>query len=407
MEVGVAVLVVAACAPHPAPSDAAAPWGMATVVEELRIGTESGADEYMFGSIRGIAVGVDDTIFVNDRQVGLRSFDENGQFLGNIGRRGQGPGEYTDLRGLATLPDSRLVTLDLGNSRVTLWSRDGEYIDSFGTASLAFEPGAAQVVMSAALYGPGRHLEVDVDGNIYLRSVDDLTKMGSTDDPPQAVYLKLTDNGEPLETLVIPGPEQVPERSFIVATPGGGRGNFPTVTLSAWNPLGFLMVGRNDVYDIELQKPDGPINLRRDIEPTALSAEERAEWDALAAYHTRRAKERGSDASYQPAPTVKPYFRAILAGIDGRAWVLRYVRAERVGAANPGTEAQRPTLTYREPETFDVFEPNGAFLGTVALPHDTRLLAARDRYIWCVHTDTAGVERVLRLRVEPSTEEGT
>ncbi len=41
-------------------------WRAATVVEELSIGVESGPDEYMFGSIRYIAAGVDGTVYVVD-----------------------------------------------------------------------------------------------------------------------------------------------------------------------------------------------------------------------------------------------------------------------------------------------------------------------------------------------------
>ena len=70
-------------------------WGgTARLIEELSIGVESGADEYMFGRVAGIAV-QDDRLYVLDSQVPtVRVFDLNGNYLLDIGQEGQGPGEY-------------------------------------------------------------------------------------------------------------------------------------------------------------------------------------------------------------------------------------------------------------------------------------------------------------------------
>jgi len=57
-------LVGAACTGGPAPD--ATPdiaWGESTAVEELAIGVEYGADEYMFGWTRSIAVAGDGTLY--------------------------------------------------------------------------------------------------------------------------------------------------------------------------------------------------------------------------------------------------------------------------------------------------------------------------------------------------------
>jgi hypothetical protein len=103
---------VGCSSPAPDPSAETA-WGAATVVEELSIGVESGPDEYMFGSIRGIAVGAEGVIYVADgRPTIVRAYDSDGVFLRNIGRQGQGPGEFVSAPGLGVLPSGMLVTRD-------------------------------------------------------------------------------------------------------------------------------------------------------------------------------------------------------------------------------------------------------------------------------------------------------
>jgi len=129
-------------------------------------------------------------------------------------------------------------------------------------------------------------------------------------------------------------------------------------------------------------------------------------WEEWASYFERRSAERGpQDAvEYEPVPVTKPYFHGLGVGRDGRVWVLRQVEAdyrEREPRA-PGNDT--PLLRWYEPPTYDVFEQDGTFLGTVKLPHGTRPMMVDGNRIWAKHTDEDGVERVVRLRVEPQLE---
>ncbi len=78
-------------------------WGgTASLVEEASIGVESGPDEYLFGQIGGVWAD-EDRIYVADYQVpAVRVYDTSGQYLFDIGRRGQGPGEYEEPWSVAT-----------------------------------------------------------------------------------------------------------------------------------------------------------------------------------------------------------------------------------------------------------------------------------------------------------------
>lgn len=84
-------------------------WGTeATLVPEVTIGQLDGPEEYLFGSIRSIAVADDGTIHVLDVQAQhVRVFDSLGVFVETLGRRGEGPGEFSEAEAIAVLPDGR------------------------------------------------------------------------------------------------------------------------------------------------------------------------------------------------------------------------------------------------------------------------------------------------------------
>lgn len=66
-----------------------------TVVEELRIGRADGAGPDVFGSVRNVFADAFGRAWVLDsRSIEMRLFDEQGQFVRAVGRRGDGPGEF-------------------------------------------------------------------------------------------------------------------------------------------------------------------------------------------------------------------------------------------------------------------------------------------------------------------------
>jgi hypothetical protein len=86
---------------------------------------------------------------------------------------------------------------------------------------------------------------------------------------------------------------------------------------------------------------------------------------------------------------------------DGRIWVDRYTAAVHRADIRPGpTRADGPpALTWREPRTFDVFEPAGRLLGTVVAPPATRFLHQRGNTIWAVTRGEFDENYVVRFRL--------
>lgn len=91
------------------------------VVEEVRIGSLEGAVETSFGC----------TLYVADEQVpAVRVFAADGAYVGDLGQRGQGPGEFETLRGIAALPGGEVAVWH-EMDRVTLFGADGAFRRGF------------------------------------------------------------------------------------------------------------------------------------------------------------------------------------------------------------------------------------------------------------------------------------
>ena len=365
-----AALPGTACSPAPLPVDTGV-WGQATAVEELRIGVEAGEDEYMFGSIRGVAAAPDGTIYVGERRPPVvRVYDSEGNFVRNIGRQGQGPGEFQYGPLVGVHPNGTVVTRDEAR-RVSFFTPEGEYLDSFQV------PGYATLV-------------IEHDGDIVVqRGEGDL------------VLERFSVEGKHLEQVVAPPRD----RDGIGFALGGVGTDFRVENNSVWSPLGYLVTARNDVYDIELRDPVGTVHLRRDVPRTELNPEELAEWQAIRERARQLMVEQGREFNIDPVPDEKPFFHALYAAQDGRIWVRRYVEAEKRDDIHPPPEEPgRAVLTWREPDTYDVFEPDGTFLGSVALPVSFTPMFIRGERLWGIDRDEDGLQRVLRLRVAPETE---
>ena len=70
-------------------------------------------------------------LLVDSRSNDLKVADSDGQVRRTIGRYGQGPGEFTSLYDAVFLPDGRILALDAGNSRASLFEITGEFVTDF------------------------------------------------------------------------------------------------------------------------------------------------------------------------------------------------------------------------------------------------------------------------------------
>ena len=381
-------------------SDTASARGL---TQEVAIGVEEGADEYTLGQITEVEVGPGGEIHVFDRQVPvLRMYDSAGRHVRTLGRKGGGPGEYEAANGLGVHRDGRVVLWDAGKASINVYDAAGETSTSWPV------PGGGSFYTSNALF-------TDTAGNTYIRT--------TIADPPKSgnalqgrVFgvtglVKWNRDGTVVDSLM-PPPSPI-EPAYIVAQrkTSTSRNSVPFAPSFAWtfSPLGYFVSARTDRYAIDLGLPDGKVvRIEREMEPVAVDADERADAELIATANMRM-----TDPTWRwsgpSIPSTKPFIRSILTGDDGRIWVSVARPGERVpeGERAPPPSVQtgqvppRPDPKWRQPLVYDVFEPNGRYLGRVAAPAKTNFRAMRGDHVWAVRRDSLDVEQVVRYRLTP------
>ena len=168
-----------------------------------------------------------------------------------------------------------------------------------------------------------------------------------------------------------------------------------------WHHDGYFVHGHPSAYAITLERPDGPLRIERAAAPVPVADGERRQEEARAT-----AGMRWLDSTWQwngPAiPDTKPYFSRLYVGSDGRIWVLR--AGESVPRSAPETDENGVTIAWDESRSFDVFAPDGLFLGSVPAPagfRDDRAPVFDAKGAWLVEEGPQGEPRVVRYRLQP------
>ena len=370
-------------------------WGdTARLVEDLRIGALDGREELTFGRVSQMAVGPDGSIFVfDDPATAIRQFDSTGAFLRTLGRRGQGPGEHRLVLGMAVLSDGRLATYDVQNQRVNLYS------PTEGTSE-----GLSLRTDATPIYGES--FAVDTADRIHVL----VSLRGAQPrDRGRPVFLRMSLRDSTIDTLPLPTWPEGP-RSIRL----NPRGQW------AMHPHGYFVAGMNDRYSFDLLRPTGGVlRIERSKGPPDFVPEERAEWEAelaaadpdILAVEITRGK--APVITYGDKPTlagVKPVYQTITAAPDGRIWIRLHTRAvktepsatEPARPSVPGQKPPPPPRLWREPVVYDVFEPDGRYLGSVTVPDRVTLFVMRGDRAWGIAKGESDEEYIVRYRMNVS-----
>jgi hypothetical protein len=281
-------------------------WGSnVRLTRDLRIGVVDGPEERSFGRISGVAVASDGDIWVADAQTAtIRRFAADGRYLGSVGRRGEGPGEFRDLAGLQRMPDGRFAAWDAPLARISFFDSAGSYLS------------LVRVPISLIAGGDSEPFRVDDESRSYVFSAT-ATRLSI-----QPFYLRLDVTGQ-ADTIRIPdadvdGP-RFGGRSYSV----GMMHPFSIVTKSALSPAGHLVTARNERYILNTRSADDrPLRIERSFTPVRVQAAERRERQRLGDhFRGRNSNARETSAA---VPRQKPPFWALWVDQDARIWVARH-----------------------------------------------------------------------------------
>jgi hypothetical protein len=299
---------VSAGAQGPAPS----------VTRALEIGCGSCAGAAQFGRIRDVSISARGEILVTDRDAPmLRRFDLSGKSVWTGGRKGRGPGEFT-LPVRSAITPGGIVVIDMSNSRLTELDPEGKVDTSVNLTSMATTT------------------SVTPRGDVLL-GFDDMRR----------------------SFRVVARSPAAQELKQVASFPGSVKNK--SVALSADGVIAVALDGEQ--YEIRRLDLAGKVlpPIARQIPRPRRSAVEEAEFrqrrSSDLAMMSAEMKRQGMDGNVK-APVIPPDERGLKAQItvDG----LCYDDAGRLWVH---------TMQGDETKTvFDVFSPNGAFLGPVTIP---------------------------------------
>ncbi|WP_419165157.1 6-bladed beta-propeller [Candidatus Palauibacter sp.] len=369
-------------------------WGAdATLVPELSIGEMEGPDELLFGRIASIAVDDEGRIHVLDGQaLNVRVFDPTGEYIETLGGPGEGPGELRTAESVVLLADGRVAVNDQIGFRVQVYRPDGGETETWSYS-------AGGVVLRL------RQLYADRRGRTFV-----VAPQRSPSGNLVRQVIVFDANGAPRDTLLPPGGDFEPPSVELELVMGAGRARtisqpVPLTARHYWtlNADGRFVTAISTEYRIDVQRVDSVLRIERAYEPVAVSEAERS-------YHrerqTRALRVTQPDWEWNgpPIPGTKPPFRGLVAGRDGRIWVRLWTEAspEENEDHDPGNPRSEP-VTWPSPLRYDVFEPDGTYLGAVNpaegfVDYPQPVFDGDD--VWAVTRDALGVERVVRFRIE-------
>ncbi len=311
---------------------------------------------------------------------------------------------------LSTAPDGRVLLWDTGTWRINVYSPAGESLGSFPTPS-----GQAGTMVTS------RALVVDTAGNACYRIMRGMLQQRGQSG---TLWIRIGPDGMVRDTLV--QPDLPPEPRVLNASTANAAVTMPVpfAPSRTWrlSPFGYFVTGLPSRYAFELLAPpragaawrpgDPVVSVRRDVRPARVSRQERDSAREAVEQRMRRTAP-GWNWNGPDMPDVKPAYEDLQVAVDGRIWVALVTEAKRPGGsvsfgggaggrggAPPGMRPARPgTEEKPRPALWDVWEPDGTYLGQVEVPPRVWTVARRGDHVWGVAYDEDDVAYIKRFRI--------
>lgn len=373
--------------------------GGATRLEpEVTIGLLEGQEEYLIGEPQSIAADSKGVIYLLDAHGPVvRAYGPDGVHIRNIGRDGEGPGEYSSPDGIAVLDDGRLLVRDPPNARITVF-------DSLGTL--------LQEWPLTGGFNTSTRFFVDHEDNGYTHT---LLERGVDPWDWRFGLIRYTPEGVISDTLPAPTWDFRPAQ---VTATGEGWQTVQGVPFSpepAWtfSSLGYMVGGLPTEYRLDLFLPDGSVRrIEREFTPVPVSGEEADERRAAITEGLRRRTGLWT-WNGPPIPDHKPPFKELFSSWEGDIWVSLSTRGVATMTLAEAREEEARTgqapRRFIEPLAFDVFDGEGRYLGPVTPPDGFQIEPepiVRGDHVWAVTRDELDVPRIVRFRIVVEAGEG-
>lgn len=358
----------------------ASPW---TLVEAATIGEVNGTEEYTFNRIADITT-IGGHVFVLDAgDLVVKRYTVSGEHTSSFGRRGQGPGEFQIPLAMTSLEDT-VIVMDALPAQLVRFTLDG------------IPSGARPVAINPIRDGITQSL-IALDRGYAFVLATGCRNPVPADPRPRWKLVTTGQEGVGIDTVL----SHVARNQLAVYVDGTctSLAAFAQPAHSvAFSSEGRMYYSSGVGYEIRIHDPELSTAgmryapqpdriIRRTADPVAISAAARQGYESasLELESIRDDPERiaALRAAWDSIGRMDywPAVKKLAVDNDGYLWVLRH-----------GSVDQH--------QQFDVFHPDGAFLGTVRLPSDMDVEEIRDGMVWGVLTDELGVQTIKGYEVQ-------
>ena len=340
----------------------------------LEIGEESGPDEYLFGSVIGVARDSLERIFVADAQASeVRAFGPDGRFLFRAARKGSGPGEVDTPCCLALDDVGRLWVRDGGNGRYQAYRLEAHH--AVYDLQVRFQHGDRNFWAPLTFDPAGRLVDVGHTAGATPMSSVEARFHVALDGTLQGTELVPEHANDSIGMRIV---ERRTARGFAriyLYQP------FGSVPLVAHGPRGAWATAASGWYGIRWVLPDGSVRLiSRDLTGPPLSDNDvrRAERDLAA-----DAERAGVPEGRLPfgIPERKAPLQALWFDLSGRLWV------------------QLTPAAGEDASVAHVYQPSGRLGAVARWPRGVDLSYGHldERVAMGVRSDSLDVQRVIGI----------
>lgn len=358
-------------------SDAEAQVPTAELREEVRVGSVWDEDR-MITQVGGVAVYGDTLLLVIDRfDDAIKVFDWSGEPVGQIGRHGQGPGEF-NAPGRMKVRNDTIFVVNAGSRSLILLNISGEELARFSLPFMSVAEG------TSAIPAPNGLLP---DGTFLGMPTARMPQMDKEDREYHLPILKVGHSGEILDTLSLH--RRFSGKLLRVPEPVPLPAEIPSDIATASSVLGIVAIAEPSPPGVEAQYRITSIRHTGDtifsrlfaFDPQRISGEVKTalalEWGQIAE-ESQRVRD-ALEKAYAARPYLPPV-SDLRVGLDGGVWVAR----ERV----PGRPIQ-----------WEVLNPLGEPVFRVELPAGAFLWSSSSDLIWTEEKDDLGVPFIVRYRL--------
>ena len=173
-------------------------WLQADFEEVLRIGSLAGEEWEQFGGVRRVAFDGAGRLYLFDQQASrIFVVDTGGALIREIGRTGEGPGEFRSAMEMVAMEDGRVVVVDLEHRAYHLFDPSGDFVRM---VRMGGDP--SSTILSAHLAQRGADALITVSGGRTIAFSGVISTGGEMPRPPDPI-------SRPILRVLLAGEEMV------------------------------------------------------------------------------------------------------------------------------------------------------------------------------------------------------